>query len=147
MSPYVLIAARRTTPCSSRSSYGSSTGSAPHRFVKREVRVFDEQRDVAYPVAMLSDVLTRDMPRIERRRDHEPHPVLPEHIRRELPVPRLQPAVRDLREAEGLRESESNDAAFSLGSFRNDRAAVLFTKSVTSPSHRICDAVVHAYSS
>ena len=74
--------------------------SAPHRFGEREVRVLDEQRDVADAVAMSTDVLGRRMMRSERRRDDEADLPLREDVRRRGAVARLQSAVRDLREAE-----------------------------------------------
>src|ERR1700677_5044318 len=75
---------------------------APHRFLKRLIRVRNFERNVAHAVAMSADMFGRIIVGRHGRRQNEICLALTHGIRRPLSVPGFQSAVSDLRKTESL---------------------------------------------
>jgi len=84
----------------SRFDHGSRT--ALHRFVKRMIGVLDLKRDIANTVAMLLDMFSRRMLRVQRRCQDKIDPVLPHQIACHLAIACLKPPIGGARKPKGL---------------------------------------------
>src|ERR1700675_3515526 len=77
-------------------------GSSTDCFRKRLIRVVHFQRDIPHAIAVLSDVIRRQIVRRHGRSRNEVRLALTQRIRSSLPLARFQPAISNLRKAESL---------------------------------------------
>src|SRR5208282_1198187 len=73
-----------------------------HCFLKSLVRVLHFQRDIPHAIAMLADMIRRQIVGRHRRGQNEVRLALAQRIRSALTLARFQPAVSNLRKAESL---------------------------------------------
>src|SRR5260370_41548525 len=71
-------------------------------FRKRLIRVVHFQRDIPHAIAVLSDVIRRQIVRRHGRSQNEVRLALTQRIGSSLPLACFQPTVRNLRKAESL---------------------------------------------
>ena len=76
--------------------------SSPNSFVKRVVRVLNQERDIVHAIAVLLDVFGSRMLRRQRRCQNKIDPILPQSIARHLTVAGLQPHISRPRKPESL---------------------------------------------
>ena len=75
---------------------------ALNRFVKSQIGIFNQKRNIAHTVAVLLDMFSRRMFGIQRCRQNKINAILPQNITRRFAVARFQSRIRDTRKPERL---------------------------------------------